>query len=236
MKHSRAIFGGLTAAVFFAVATGSLAATVVASTLWAMVLALVSPTTFRRLGSVKFWLITVALTLVSGLLIGKTDLEVLGVPMSSRGITAGVLMLLRGFIMITTVVFWSSQVTREGMIGFFSRIRAPRLGVSLHQALLTLPDLKGRMQARLKEQGRLSPRKLLRFWETVLVESVLMAEQYAADPAGLSGPAEPADLSAVSHSLTDPAPGKHPEGDQSAAPRSRGAGPKFKGGAHDDEA
>ena len=146
---------------------------------WALFLLLRERRVFRRLGGWKFWMVTVLLTGLSGFLIGKTDFHLWGVPLSSRGVAAGLNMLCRGFVIFSLVVFWTGKVDRDKLVAFFDRVGLRQLGVSLGYALAAIPTLQARFEAKMNHEKKRGIGKLLSFWEEVLQETVQLAEAYS---------------------------------------------------------
>ncbi|MFH1132499.1 MAG: nucleoside-triphosphatase [Pseudomonadota bacterium] len=124
---------------------GSLALSGLALVIWIIVLALFDRISLRRLWMPKFWLFTIFFALGSGLLLGKRNMHFAGIAISSVGLEAGFLMVLRGAF-IFGLASWASRALRdEDLRRFTSKVGLGKLGTSVGVALRILPELKDRM-------------------------------------------------------------------------------------------
>ncbi len=104
--------------------------------------ALVYPLSLRRLLRLR-WLVTMAmLALPPVLLLGETDMSVLGVGLSSEGLLTGMQIALRLVVVIVAVDGFTAAVDIAAIAGLLERFGLQGLGFSLGVALNLVPALQ----------------------------------------------------------------------------------------------
>jgi energy-coupling factor transport system permease protein len=89
------------------------------------------------------WLVFACLLVLPSMLWGnEADLMILGIPISSAGLAAGLQMLLRGLTVILAVDGFSATVDIAEVAGLLERIGVPGLGFSIGVAMNLLPALR----------------------------------------------------------------------------------------------
>lgn len=96
----------------------------------------------HRLGNWKFWLLMVSVTLLAGVLLGANPVKRFGVPISTEGLVAGVMMSLRAFTLIASGVLIAGSISRERFFAASSRIGARHIGSAFEEAVVTLPKVR----------------------------------------------------------------------------------------------
>ena len=119
-----------------------------AAFLWVVI---VDRTILRRIGRPKFWIFSIAITLLAGMFLGDSPTRWMGIPVSKAGLVAGVLMNLRAFTLVAAGVLLAKGVSREGFLGATGRIGAAHLDAAFRQAMGTLPAVNREWRATLKK-------------------------------------------------------------------------------------
>jgi len=89
------------------------------------------------------WLVFAGLLILPSMLwVGEADLNVLGLPVSSSGLEAGLQMVLRALTIILAVDGFSATVDIAEVAGLVERIGFPGLGFSIGVAMNILPALR----------------------------------------------------------------------------------------------
>ena len=158
-----ALLAGMCVAVQF---SGSLALSALALVMWLGSLALLFRPALRRLWMPRCWTISLVFAVGSGLLLGERDVNLWGLSLSSAGLEAGLLMVVRGAF-IFGLASWASQALGERDIQRVARrLGAAWLGAALPAALRLLPELLG--QYRLASAST-SGRRLARGYEVAVL-------------------------------------------------------------------
>ncbi len=121
---------------------GSPAWSALALGLWLLALLATDRRLLRRLWLPRFWVAGVVVVVAGALLFEPRDLELAGVPLSSRGLEAGVLMLLRGTFIFALALVASRALAGEGWLRWCRRLRAERVGTAVRAAFEVLPALQ----------------------------------------------------------------------------------------------
>ena len=146
--------------------SGTLPLSAVALAIWLAALALFFRPALARLWMPRFWTISVVFAVGSGLLLGEHDVKLWGLSLSSAGLEAGLLMVVRGAF-IFGLASWASQAFEERDIQRAARrLGAAWLGAALPSALRLLPELME--QYRLASAGASGPR-LARGYEVAVL-------------------------------------------------------------------
>ncbi|MFH0882945.1 MAG: nucleoside-triphosphatase [bacterium] len=111
----------------------------------------VDRTILRRIGRPKFWVFSISITLLAGMFLGDDPAQWMGIPISRAGFTAGLLMNLRAFTLITAGVLLAKGVSREGFLGATGRMGAAHLDAAFRQAMGTLPAVNREWRETLKK-------------------------------------------------------------------------------------
>ncbi|MGI5862050.1 MAG: nucleoside-triphosphatase [Myxococcales bacterium] len=163
---------------------GSLGWSAASLGIWLGLLWAFSPRSLRRLWMPKFWGFSLALALASGVLLGKSDVRVLGVPVSLAGLEAGLLMVVRGAFVFGLTSWASTTLRRDHLERVFEKVGLTRLGRALTAAFALLPGLKDRLAyARAQLPGRGEGRRLARVFD-LAVEVVGESARLAGEIAG----------------------------------------------------
>jgi nucleoside-triphosphatase THEP1 len=102
---------------------------------------LVDQSMLRRMGRWKFWLVTVTVTLLAGMLLGENPKPYHGIPLSTDGLVAGLMMNLRAFTLIASTVLLARSVSREHVLAASSRWGVRHIQSAFEQAMETLPSV-----------------------------------------------------------------------------------------------
>jgi len=165
---------------------GRLDLSTLALAIWLGALAIAVRPLLRRLWYPKFYAFSGLLVLLSGLMLGVADLQVGPIPLSSSGLNAGALMLVRGTLIFGLTAWAASLYTRGEMQAAVTAERAGwRLAIAV--ALRLVPDLAVQLSGAWRNRRR-AGRRLAAF-EAAAVELL----RVAADTAdGLTRQATPA--------------------------------------------
>jgi len=128
---------------------------------------------FRKLGKPRFWLFSLAVVLLAGLLLGREPKMVLGLPISIEGLRAGLVMNIRAFTLVLGFVLISRSVTRDSFLQMTTRIGLPYYVPAFRTALETLPRIQNAWSDSRQESRRLG------FY--TLVDFLLLAKKLAGD-------------------------------------------------------
>jgi nucleoside-triphosphatase THEP1 len=119
---------------------GRLDLSTLALAIWLGTLAIAVRPLLRRLWYPKFYAFSGVLVLLSGLVLGTTDLRLGPIPLSSSGLNAGALMLVRGTLIFGLTAWAASLYTRGEMQAAVTAERAGwRLAIAV--ALKLVPEL-----------------------------------------------------------------------------------------------
>ena len=121
---------------------GSLSWSTVALGLWLAALAVFHRPLLRRLWLPRFWLAGLVVLVASALLFEPRDLVWAGVAVSSRGLEAGALMVVRGTLIFGLVLVASRALAGEGWVRACRRLGAERVGTAVRAAFEVLPVLQ----------------------------------------------------------------------------------------------
>jgi hypothetical protein len=120
---------------------GSLGLSLAALGVWLLALAALERPLLPRLWHPRFLAVSAAIVLLSGLLLGKRDVVLLGVGLSTKGLLAGALMMTRG-VLIFGLTVWGAAVLSQSP---WFRARGA-LGAATAAALDLIPDLTERVR------------------------------------------------------------------------------------------
>lgn len=139
--------------------------------------------TLRRVAKPKFWIASIIIALLAGLLLGKNTQDFFGVPMSLDGLWMGVMMNLRAFTLVVAGAVLFHTAGREQFMALTSRIGLRHLDPAFATALETLPRVKTTWQtARTQERSsrfRAAARLLLAFADLAQSSSLAKAKCFA---------------------------------------------------------
>lgn len=124
---------------------GSLPLSAAALALWLLALVALSRPHLRRLGRPRLWLVSAVMALGSGLLLGKPDLSLGPLRLSSAGLEAGLLMLVRGLFLVALAGWLGSLVVEREVQGGLRRLGLAPFGAALSAAFGLLPSLQARV-------------------------------------------------------------------------------------------
>lgn len=108
---------------------------------WLGALLVLDRSALARLWKPRFWLVTLLFALLSGLLLGPKDVEVAGFLVSSQGLRAGLLMVLRGALIFAFVSWASRAAGRVKWERILGRVGLGELGRAVSVAVRLLPQL-----------------------------------------------------------------------------------------------
>ncbi len=126
---------------------------------WVLALARLDRKALQRMGRPRFWAVTLLLALATGIVLGPRDLTVLGVPLSRQGLSAGLLMVIRGALIFGIASFAGPALAGRRMSRGLARSGMTSLGGAATVALGLLPELKNRLAGPGRE-APLGPRGL----------------------------------------------------------------------------
>lgn len=169
---------------------GKLVWSSVALALWLLVLGVYDPSTLKRLWKPRFWLITIAISLASGLFLGRRDVHFLHISLSSSGLMAGALMVIRGALIFALTTWGASLLTASRLERWGSRIGQGQLTLAAATALRLIPDLIGGLQTSWSKQAK-GPRgsRGLRAVADIIYQAASLAESMAHAGITTGGPA-----------------------------------------------
>ena len=131
---------------------------------------------FKRLGKPKFWVFTLTIIVLAGMLLGKNPRIITGIPISLDGLLAGLIMSIRAFTLILCFVMISRTITRDRFLQLTTRIGLPHYVPAFQTALETLPRMKEAFQeSRRRGKGM--------FGMETLIDFLLLAKQLTLNPA-----------------------------------------------------
>lgn len=154
----------------------------------------------RPLWLPRFWLVSLAIALLSGLLLGQPDRYIAGVGVSRAGVRAGLLMVIRGGFMFALSCWASRRLQHQSLQRLAGRMGAGRFAAALAAAFELLPQLhklwernQTKLAATAEGGGKL--RRLEKAAVALLVQVARLAE--GPSPAGAEIPAGRSRLVAV---------------------------------------
>lgn len=150
----------------------------VATAVWLVTLAIVDAQALRRLKMPKFWAITIALALGSGLLLGPRDIHLWGVPLSATGLEAGALMVLRGVFIFALTSYATRALSFAPAHRIASRVGLGNLSVAVASAFGVLPAIRDGLAERHAEAKKREGSPLLGL-RTVALDAVYEAARLA---------------------------------------------------------
>jgi len=158
---------------------GSLWLSGLALALWLALLLVGDRPALARLWLPRFWLLTLAFALGSGLLLGpRVGHDLFGV-MSREGLRAGLLMVVRGAFIFALASWASRTLTQEELQRSFRRVGLARLGSALGVALRLLPELQVRLRGPAAGGAERGLRRLREKLVGLVTESARLAETLA---------------------------------------------------------
>lgn len=134
--------------------SGDLLYTSLALLVWLLGLLAFYPCVLRRMWMPRFWAVTLLVALGSGLLLGQRDQLLWGVAISTQGLSAGALMVVRGAFIFGLLAWASKALAHSGLERLASKFGAQRLAVSTGIAIELLPEIAGRIQKLHSRQDR----------------------------------------------------------------------------------
>ncbi|RLB55819.1 MAG: hypothetical protein DRI34_10025 [Deltaproteobacteria bacterium] len=160
---------------------GGVPATALALLVWLVTLLLADRTALRALWLPRFWLVSLLLASLSGLLLGQHDVRLGGLALSRTGLEAGLLMVLRGGFMFA-LASWASRRLREpGAQRLAECLGARSLGQAFAAAVDLLPELQRLFTADLASAGEKNARgrvrRLARAFSALFYHTASLAEQ-----------------------------------------------------------
>ncbi|MBN2359326.1 MAG: DUF2478 domain-containing protein [Deltaproteobacteria bacterium] len=136
---------------------GRLDLSALALMIWLTALTVAARPLLRRLWYPRFYAFSGVLVLLSGLVLGEPDLALGPIALSSSGLRAGALMLVRGIQIFGLTVWAASLYTRGEMQAAVTAERAGwRLAIAV--ALRLVPDLAEKLHAAWRDRDRSGPR------------------------------------------------------------------------------
>ena len=167
---------------------GSLRLSVVALVIWLAALAVADRPVLPKMWLPRFWAVTLLFAAGSGLLLGSKDLSLFGLELSSEGLEAGLLMVVRGAFIFGLALWASRNLSGEQLVRVTERAGVPRLGRSVTGALRLLPELMSRLERAWRKSPApgpwwQTPRRAYRGAVEVICETARLAEQMAELPA-----------------------------------------------------
>jgi nucleoside-triphosphatase THEP1 len=143
----------------------------------------------RRMGRLRFWVASLALALLSGLLLGDRTASLAGVPFSPSGLAAGGLMFVRLTTFLLAIGAVAARLDRERVLALFARLGLPGFGRVLTVAVELLPTMVAAWTAAFATRDAAGRRPPL----TLRVAKVLQGAARLAGELAEAGPTGPAD-------------------------------------------
>ncbi len=101
------------------------------------------PGALRFLGGKRFWLISFCVGAGAGLLLGRDPVSLWGLSLSTQGLMAGVVMVLRSAALLLALAFLARHLPRERFLSLSGQLGLAPLGPALGTAMDLLPGLQG---------------------------------------------------------------------------------------------
>ncbi len=176
---------------------GTLPLSLTALATWMAAVAWLDRPVLRRMWMPRFWAITLVLALGTGFLLGRPDLDLWGIPLSTGGLTAGGLMIARGAL-ILGLTSWAARAMTAGRLRrALSAVGLEPLGGAAAVAVGLLPEMQGRLREIAQAQSGIGTNgRFFRLREVAVAgfcETLLLAERIAAG----KGPGRRARIAAV---------------------------------------
>jgi nucleoside-triphosphatase THEP1 len=166
---------------------GDLAWSAAAFAAWLAATAAWDRAVLRRMWMPRFWIVSCGLAVLSGLLLGERDVEVLGVGLSASGLEAGGLMVVRGGLVYGLASWASRAVGGRRFRHAMAAVGLAPLGSAVSVAVELLPDLTDAWQAaRLRGTGASRAARTFDGAVGLVRETVRLAREVAARPAALA--------------------------------------------------
>lgn len=153
-SHGRAATAALVVAALAAIALqfpGRLYASAAALAIWLGASALLDHPSLGRLWQPRFILLSSLLALLSGLLLGTPDRRLLGVPVSTAGLEAGAIMLLRAILIVA--ISASASRLLSGRHASVPATEQKGIRQTAAVALELVPQLRSRIRSRITVVG-----------------------------------------------------------------------------------
>lgn len=169
---------------------GRLSLSLVALALWLAALLAYDRATLRRLWKPRFWLVTLTVSLAGGLVLGRRDIALFGVPLSSAGLSAGALMVVRGALIFGLTTWGAALLTPARLARWGSRLGQSQLTLAASVALRLVPELTSRLQLtwkRRRDGGRRA--HSLHAWREMILQAAEIAEEMAKGSSPAAAPA-----------------------------------------------
>lgn len=141
----RWLLAAAAASVIAAATTGRLALAGLALVVWLATLGRCAPQVLKRVWRPKLWIASLVLAAGSGLLLGETDVRVLGIGLSTVGLAAGAWMIIRGILLITLASLVASTLSRGEVLSWLERVGLPGAAGAVHAAVAMLPRAQERL-------------------------------------------------------------------------------------------
>ncbi len=130
----------------------------------------------KRVGKLRFWIVGIMISGLSGLLLGQERIVWHGVTVSPDGMRIGVMIVLRMAIFVLLLMGISRRLRPEFVVRVFGRLGFPQFGGALAMATELLPAMADAWRARMK-RGHSVP---LSEWPTQLVsDAAALADRIA---------------------------------------------------------
>ncbi len=134
--------------------SGDLFLSTLALLFWVLAMWAYYPCVLKRMWIPRFWTLTLLVALGSGLLIGPRDETFWGIAISTQGLSAGALMVLRGAFIFALAAWASKALANSGLDRLAARFGAGSLALSAGVAIELLPELADRIQeVRTRQSG-----------------------------------------------------------------------------------
>ncbi len=154
LRHRHKMLGTLALLCIGLQVKGTLVMAGLALTLWLSGLVLFDRTSLKRFWMPRFWLFSILLAVGSGLLLGKTDIHLLGLGFSLAGLNAGALMVLRGAFVFALTSWASRNIDYLALQKVAARLGISRLAAAVPVAMHLLPELQTVVSRHLTEDKK----------------------------------------------------------------------------------
>ena len=167
---------------------GTLALSTAALVVWVAACAGFDRAVLHRMWMPRFWAVTAALALCTGFLLGRTDADLWGIPISTEGFEAGSLMIVRAGLILGLTTWAGRALTEYRLQRGLGALGLAPLGRAASVAIGLLPG----MQERLRGKGFVyadadrtrPPGRAARIYDvavSVFCQTVMVAEELAAN-------------------------------------------------------
>lgn len=150
---------------------------------WILLLYIFYKKVFYKLWKPKFLSITLIIILLSGFLLGKEDLNLYSLKLSTVGLKTGLLMFIRAVLIIAFVNWLLEKLPPQKLKKVFEKIGGEDFGEVISLSFSLIPELQNELESQLKKLKSSStkfkwykPKFIKSLLVAILVKTVALAE------------------------------------------------------------